>query len=69
MSIARWHLMYLGHGGRSTAHAIQENDGDGKRLGQNWKYKNYFLLLSSGRTEFGGKNKEILGIKDGDNEG
>ena len=59
--------MYLGHGGSSTAHAIQENDGE--RLGQNWKYKNYFLLLSSGRTEFGSKNKEILGIKDGDHKG
>ena len=47
MSIARWHLMYLGHGGSSTAHAIQENDGDhGERLGQNWKYKKYFLLFT-----------------------
>ena len=37
MSIVRWHLMYLGHGGRGMAHAIQERDGDhGERLGQNW---------------------------------
>ena len=67
MGIARWHLMYLGHGGRGMAHAIQERDGDhGERLGQNWiNNQEIFLLLSSGRTEFGSKNKEIFGIKDG----
>ena len=56
--------MYLGHGGRSTAHAIQENDGDGKRLGQNWIIlKETFFVAQFRQTEFGGENKENLGIK------
>ena len=52
---------------RGMAHATQERDGDhGERLGQNWiNNQEIFLLLSSGRTEFGGKDKEISSIKDG----
>ena len=60
MGIARWHLMDLGTGKWwwpwwevRTKLEIQE----------------IFFVAHSGRTEFGGKNKEILGIKDGDNEG
>ena len=60
--------MDLGHGGRGTAHAIQERDGE--RLGQNWiNNQEIFFVAQSGRTEFGGKDKEILGIKDGDHKG
>ena len=42
------------------AHAIQENDGDhGERLGQNWKYKKYFLLLTQAEQNLVVKTKKF----------